>query len=196
MKLLLAILVILLLALFVPMLARRFARQRIDEAEWPFSAKRPLSRAEQTMYYRLVQSLPELVVLAQVPLASFLRVRKGRTWNEWFDRISRKSVDFLVCERDFRIVMAIELDDGGHDRPERVRSDKVKNRALTAAGVPLVRWSAHAPPDTGTIGRIVGEIRSNDDDHDTAAVARIEPRLHATHVEASNDPSIFHEDMS
>ncbi len=89
-----------------------------------------------------MQTLPELVVLAQVPLSRFLRVRKGRTWREWFNRISQKSVDFLICERDFRIVAAIELDDGSHDgrRAHRVRQDEEPRvgRRPRAAG-PLAR---------------------------------------------------------
>jgi very-short-patch-repair endonuclease len=182
------------ICLALPVLLRGLAHERRNEVDWPFSAKKPLSRVEQVLYYRLVQTLPDLTVLAQVPMSSFLRVRKGRTWNEWFNRISRKSVDFLVCERDFTIVMAVELDDATHDEPGREMSDKTKTRALTAAGVPLIRWRAHALPDVATIRRIVDDIRDYDGQLDAAVVARIEPALHVSRVEASNDPSIFHEE--
>ena len=175
-------------------LLRALARERREGAEWPFSAKKPLSRVEQVLYYRLVQTLPELIVLAQVPMSSFLRVRRGRTWNEWFNRISQKSIDFLVCERDFAIVMAIELDDRTHDEPARKTSDKTKSSALTAAGVPLIRWPASALPDIGTIRRIVDEIRDRDGQPVEKVAARVEPALHASRVEASNDPSIFHQE--
>jgi very-short-patch-repair endonuclease len=187
-------LVILLFGLLAPRVVRALARQRGSEADWPFGFKKPLSRVEQVLYYRLVQTLPELVVLAQVPLSSFLRVRKGRTWNEWFNRISQKSIDFLVCERDFSVVMAIELDDATHDSSERANADKTKGRALTAAGVRLLRWRANALPDVETIRRIVDEMREHDSDGSEAVVARIEPSLHISHIEASNDPSIFHEE--
>lgn len=187
-------LVILLFGLLAPRVVRALARQRDGEADWPFGFKKPLSRVEQVLYYRLVQTLPELVVLAQVPLSSFLRVRKGRTWNEWFNRISQKSVDFLVCERDFSVVMAIELDDATHHSPDRANSDKTKDRALTAAGVRLLRWRATALPDVETIRRIVDEMREHDSGGNEAVVARIEPSLHISHIEASNDPSIFHEE--
>lgn len=194
MKPLLVFLVIVLFGLLVPKLLRALARQRGAEADWPFSAKKPLTRVEQAFYHRLVQTLPELVVLAQVPLSSFLRVRKGRTWREWFNRISQKSVDFLICERDFRIVAAIELDDGSHEAAERIESDKTKSRALTAARVPLIRWRVGALPEVETIRRVIDEMRDDDDGRGGTVVAPVEPGMSVTHVEASNDPSIYHEE--
>ncbi len=191
MKALLLFLVILLFGFFAPRIVRALARQRGVDADWPFSVKKPLTRVEQAFYYRLVQTLPELVVLAQVPLSSFLRVRKGSTWREWFNRISQKSVDFLICERDFSIVAAIELDDGSHDAADRVESDKTKSRALTAARVPLIRWRAGALPEVETIRRIVDEMRDDDERGPTVA-APVEPGMSVTQVEASNDASIFH----
>jgi hypothetical protein len=33
---------------------------------WPFYAKKPLSQSEQILYFRLVQALPDHIILAQV----------------------------------------------------------------------------------------------------------------------------------
>jgi len=181
-------------ALFALVAARAVVRERRRDDEWPYGFKKPLSRVEQVLYYRLVQTLPELVVLAQVPLTAFLRVKKGRTWNEWFNRISQKSIDFLICERDFSIVTAIELDDGTHDAPGRTVAEKTKSRALTAARVPLIRWRTTDLPDVETIRRILDEMRDHDARGDGAAAARVEPDLHISRIEASNDPSIWHEE--
>lgn len=194
MKALLLFLVILLFGYLAPKVLRALVRERGVEADWPYGAKKPLTRVEQAFYYRLVQTLPELVVLAQVPLSSFLRVRKGRTWREWFNRISQKSVDFLICERDFRIVAAIEIDDGSHEAAERIESDKTKSRALTAARVPLLRWRVGALPEVETIRRIVDEMRDADTARGETVAAPVEPGMSITQVEASNDPSIFHEE--
>jgi hypothetical protein len=175
----------------VPAASRAWRRRPDRDAEWPFSFKRPLSRPQQVVYFRLCQTLPELVVLAQVPLSSFLRVRKGHTWNEWFNRISQKNVDFLVCERDFSIVMAIELHDVSREAPERIRADRVKSRALTAAGVRLLRWRTTELPDVATIRGIVDDIRDDGSERPDTLVARVEPPLHISRIEASNDSSVF-----
>jgi very-short-patch-repair endonuclease len=176
--------------LLAPRVLRALKQQKTGEA-WPFIAKKPLSNVEQALYFRLIDALPELIVLAQVPMSSFLRVRRGQTWSEWHGRISQKSVDYLICERDFGIVVAIELDDSSHDSPARVHADATKSRALTAAGVTLVRWRTTAMPDVALIRSVVEDIRDRKaDGRDGLVVARVEPRLHVTRIDASNDPSI------
>ncbi len=47
------------------------------EHPWPFYAKKPLSEPEQVLYYRLVEAMPECMVLAQVQLSRILGVKKG-----------------------------------------------------------------------------------------------------------------------
>src|SRR3972149_6232971 len=39
---------------------------------WPFYAKKPLSQPEQILYFRLVQALPDHIILAQVQLSRLL----------------------------------------------------------------------------------------------------------------------------
>lgn len=123
----------------------------VGEALWPFYAKKPLTQPEQVLYHRLVAAMPECIVLAQVQLSRILGVKKGFNFHEWNNRINRMSVDFLVCHKDSTIVAAIELDDKTHERASRVEADAKKEKALSAAGVRLVRWNVKALPDEGAI---------------------------------------------
>jgi hypothetical protein len=192
-KALLLSLVVLSFMLFASLALRALKRQRHEEGEWPFATQKPLSQVEQALYFRLVQTLPDQVVLAQVPLVSFLRVRKGEKWYEWYARISERSVDFLICDRDFGIVAAIELDD--RDGPSRTKGDVAKNRALAAARVPLVRWHVTALPDAKTILAVVDEIRRDRfGDVGLVTPTQSEPSLMASRVYASNDPTMFNEE--
>jgi very-short-patch-repair endonuclease len=61
------------------------------------------------------------------------------------------SVDFVVCLKDSTIVAAVELDDKTHEKASRVEADAKKGKALTAAGVALVRWQVSALPDENAI---------------------------------------------
>ena len=195
MTLLLVALVVLFCALLLAMRVLRALKQQRSDESWPFIAKKPLTRVEQALYFRLIDALPQQIVLAQVPMTSFLRVRRGQTWSEWHSRISQKSVDYLICERDFSIVAAIELDDASHDSPARVHADATKSRALTSAGVTLVRWRTTAMPDIATIRSIVDDIRDQGrEGRDGLIAARLEPRLHVTRIDASNDASIVAEE--
>lgn len=118
---------------------------------WPFYAKKPLSQPEQVLYFRLVQALPEHIVLAQVQLSRLLGVKKGHNYQAWFNRINRMSADFVVCNRDSSIVAVIELDDATHQKADRQAADAKKDKALTSADIRIVRWQAKAIPDIATI---------------------------------------------
>ncbi|GAB6140874.1 hypothetical protein JCM14076_16030 [Methylosoma difficile] len=125
--------------------------KKSDDGEWPFYAKKPLSKVEQVLYFRLVDALPDYVVLAQVQMSRFLGVKKGNDFGKWFNRINRMSVDYLVCRKDFSIVAVIELDDKSHETVKRKEADSRKNKAIEAAGLKLIRWKTTGIPDIGQI---------------------------------------------
>lgn len=148
--LVLALVVLAVLAAAFVVLKRR-ASSGTGDAPWPFYAKKPLSQPEQVLYHRLVAAMPECIVLAQVQLSQVLGVKKGFNFHEWNNRINRMSLDFLVCLKDSTIVAAVELDDKTHERASRVEADAKKEKALSAAGVALVRWNVSALPDENAI---------------------------------------------
>jgi very-short-patch-repair endonuclease len=130
-------------------IARR--RSGGGEGPWPFVVRKPMSVPEQILYFRLLESLPEHIVLAQVQVSRFLGVKRGHAVQGWQNRINRLSVDFLVLKKDSTVVAAIELDDRTHQRSDRLAADSRKNRALSAAGVQLIRWSVADMPGTEEI---------------------------------------------
>lgn len=118
---------------------------------WPFYAKKPLSQPEQVLYFRLIQALPEHIILAQVQLSRLLGVKKGNNHQAWSNRINRMSADFVVCSKDSSIVAVIELDDATHQREDRQAADAKKDKALASANVRIVRWQAKSIPDIAAI---------------------------------------------
>jgi hypothetical protein len=119
---------------------------------WPLEAKRQLlSERERALYQRLVEALPNHIVLAQVQLLQLLKFKGGRRGYAIFNRISRLSLDFVVLMPDTSIVAAIELDDATHEREDRRRADARKNHALRSADIPLIRWQAKSLPDAAAI---------------------------------------------
>jgi len=114
---------------------------------WPFYAKKPLSPPEQILYFRLVEALPDYIVLAQVQLSRFLGVKKGHNYQSWSNRINRMSADFVICKKDAFIVAVIELDDSTHQKLGRQIADTKKDKALEAAAIKVVRWQAKSIPD-------------------------------------------------
>jgi very-short-patch-repair endonuclease len=147
------LLVIVVIVVVVLAILKAKAQGGTGDELWPFYAKKPLSQPEQILYFRLVQALPEHIILAQVQLSQLLGVKKGNNYQAWSNRINRMSADFVVCNKDSSIVAVIELDDATHERKDRQAADAKKDKALGSAGVQVVRWQAKAIPDLATIQR-------------------------------------------
>ena len=117
------------------------------------SRNRPLSRPEQSLYWRLCEAFPDHIVLAQVAIAQLLEVETVANRRAVFNRYRQLVADFVVCTRAFGVVAVIELDDHLHQNPGRADADERKSAALGAAGLLLLRYSVKALP-------AVGELRS------------------------------------
>jgi very-short-patch-repair endonuclease len=146
------ILLILALVIFLLILKKR-GRAAGGSGPWPFYVKRLLTQPEQVLYHRLVKSLPDHVVLAQVQMSRVLGVKKGFRFHEWNNRINRMSYDFVICDKAATVIAAIELDDKSHESEHRRDSDAKKSKATTDAGLRLVRWHVKSLPDELTIQR-------------------------------------------
>lgn len=130
-------------------------RKKNNDVEvWPYIKKKVLSNPEQVLFHKLVRTLPDNIVLAQVQLSRFLDVKKGHNYQAWFNKINRMSVDYLICNKDFEIIAAIELDDKSHERRRRKEVDLKKDRALEAAGLKIIRWNVKSIPDENSITEI------------------------------------------
>ena len=151
-KTVLVVLLLLLVGAFVALvILKNRGRRGAPDASWPFYARRPLSQPEQVLYHRLIQALPEHIVLAQVQVSRVLGVKKGFNFHEWNNRINRLSYDFVVCTKDAMVLAVIELDDKSHEAESRADADRKKDSATAAAGLRLVRWQVKALPDEATI---------------------------------------------
>ena len=153
------ILLVLALVVILPILKRLGRLAAGGSSPWPFYVKRLLTQPEQVLYHRLVKSLPNHVVLAQVQVSRVLGVKKGFRFHEWNNRINRLSYDFVICDRAATVIAAIELDDKSHENARRMETDAKKDKATTDAGLRLVRWNVKSLPDELTIQR---EFHAND----------------------------------
>ena len=112
----------------------------------PILKRRLLTQPEQVLYHRLVKSLPNHVVLAQVQMSRVLGVKKGFRFHEWNNRINRMSYDFVICDKAATVIAAIELDDKSHESEHRRDSDAKKSKATTDAVVPVTPGIGHFLP--------------------------------------------------
>ncbi|HYF94333.1 MAG TPA: DUF2726 domain-containing protein [Symbiobacteriaceae bacterium] len=117
-----------------------------------------LTAAEQRFYVRLFQAVGnEVLICPKVRLADVIEVR-GDTleWQSAWNRIAAKHIDFLLTTvDDHQPLLAIELDDSSHHMPNRQKRDEWLDRAMVAAGLPLMRVRVRSDYDPAGLRREV-----------------------------------------
>lgn len=90
-------------------------------------------------FYRALDSAvgPMAVIQCKVRLADILLAPERDL--AAFRRVSQKHVDFVLCERvTLKPLLAVELDDPSHARPDRIQRDQFVDAAYASAGLPIV----------------------------------------------------------
>ena len=117
-----------------------------DVSNIKFFKKRLLTPSEITFFNLLLQAVPDHFIFTQVALSQLVGVPSGPEKLSSFNRISRMSIDYVVCDAQLNTLLAIELDDPTHDRPSGVQKDLKKDTVLATAGIRLLRIRVESIP--------------------------------------------------
>jgi hypothetical protein len=139
--------VLLLLTLLFMRLRQRQAEQRgsarqeaLDTvAGWPPEPVRVLSITERQAHELLKRAMPGYLVLAQVPLARFIRVPTRRSYGEWLQRAGSLSADLLLCDSGSKVLAVIDVRAAQETERSRWRHERM-GRVLRAAGIQVYVW--------------------------------------------------------
>jgi hypothetical protein len=127
-------------------------------AAFPYLARPSLVTKNEMRFYAALRRAvgTQFTVALKVRLADIINCQ-GEAWSMGYGRlIAQKHIDFLLCDpATLRVVLALELDDRSHARPERRLRDLFVDGALGAAGVPLVRVRAAASYDPRDIEHVL-----------------------------------------
>jgi very-short-patch-repair endonuclease len=111
--------------------------------ELPYRCKNYLlTQAERAFYDVLRPTVgTHFHLFAMVRLADLIYIEKGTANRQsHFNRIQSKHIDFVLCDNEsIKPVLAIELDDSSHQRPDRQKRDAFVDEVLLQAGLPLLR---------------------------------------------------------
>ena len=88
-------------------------------------------------------------------LSQLVAVPSGPHKQSSFNRISRMSIDFVVCDAQLNTLVAIELDDPSHDRNSGKERDLKKDTVLATAGVRLVRIRVETIPSLDELKKLL-----------------------------------------
>ncbi len=122
--------------------------RRLDTVvAWPPAATRILTSAERQAYSTLERALPGYMILAQVPLARFLKVPTRYSYTEWLRRLGTQCADLVVCDMASEVLAVINVQPpaGAESERSRKRLNRMA-RVLKAAGIPMHVWTDNALP--------------------------------------------------
>lgn len=111
-----------------------FLQQYFNPKQRYFS-KKVITAFESKMFFRLKEAFPQYHVLAQVAFSALitnsnLKIRA---------RFNRKVTDFVLLDKDLKVVMIIELDDPSHIGKEI--EDAQRDAMLLEAGYRVKRYT-------------------------------------------------------
>ena len=103
-----------------------------------------LSPAELAFHIVLTQAVGDRYSINnKVRLWDVIYVPRSEDRRKFENKISSKHLDFLLCDpTTMQPVLAIELDDASHARPDRQQRDQFVDNALAAAGLPILHVPA------------------------------------------------------
>jgi hypothetical protein len=101
-----------------------------------------LTKPEGRLYRSLLLAVEgEYQVMSKVRLWDFIWLENDPPERgKHLGRLSSRHVDFLLCEPlTLKPLLAIELDDYSHKKPEAIAADQYKDELFANAGLPLLR---------------------------------------------------------
>ena len=121
---------------------------RLDTVtDWPPTATRVLTSGQRQAYKTLLNAMPGHMILAQVPLARFLKVPTRQSYSEWLRRLGSQCADLVVCDMASVVIAVISVEAAASPPGERARKRQQRMaRVLKAAQIPLHVWTDNALP--------------------------------------------------
>jgi hypothetical protein len=113
---------------------------------WQPQATRLLTVAEREAYEVLSRAFPRHIVMAQVPLARFLRVPTRYSYREWLRRIGTQCADLVLCDATTQVVAVVAVRAARPQSERALKRQARLARVLEAAEIPLHLWVEGALP--------------------------------------------------
>lgn len=108
-----------------------------------YSKKQKLLTYNERLFYKVMKEAlkdQEIIILTQVVLYEIIQTNKENIDKYlYFNKIKSKSIDYVLTDNDFNILLCIELDDISHNRIDRVKRDEFINRIFRETGTKLLR---------------------------------------------------------
>jgi hypothetical protein len=118
-----------------------------------FQARKLMTDNEAEFLGRLIAALPDHYVFPQVAMSALIEPSSRDKKQAHGDRlrIAQQRVDFVVCDKQCKVVAVVELDDSTHSRAK----DQTRDARLLQGGVRTVRFESKNKPDLAALSAAI-----------------------------------------
>ena len=152
------------LTIFLLVLFIQKRTRKTKQCKTPYVKKDSLlSPAEKNFYDALRKIAGENIAICPKPsLREVMEVKETVKEDRWtyFNRISQKHVDFLLCDKySMEIICAVELDDSSHLLPERQERDEFIDRAFASAELDIFHIPCRRRYGAAEVGELYSYLK-------------------------------------
>ncbi len=118
-----------------------------------YKAKILMTDNEFEFFNRLIRAVPEYYVFSQVSMGALLDANSNnpKIRNSIRMTFSQKIIDYVIYDKNKKIVVIIELDDKTHDKEK----DKKRDAMLHQAGYKTLRFESKKKPSVEILRKII-----------------------------------------
>lgn len=120
-----------------------FISRLATSGKMPYRHRHLLTKTEYAFWCVLRTKVAkyDLLICPKVRMEDFLAVNvKGeRQRQSWRGKVKSRHIDFILCDKDLRMLAGVELDDDTHNNKDAIKLDRFKNQVFETIGLPLFR---------------------------------------------------------
>ena len=108
-----------------------------SEEKLPYKLRQNFfNKSEEALFFELKKFLPpEYHIFPKVRIIDFIEPTNSDY--KWRNKIWSRHIDFLICDKYFKPIFAIELNGKSHLDPKRADSDNLKKQLFRDVNLPL-----------------------------------------------------------
>lgn len=103
-----------------------------------YTKKEYLLTPTELKFYKVLKQVTDEMNFIICPQVAIYEIVKSQN-HKSFNKISRKTIDFVITEPNLKIKCCIELDDYTHNRQKRIERDNFLNNLFKNVGIKLIR---------------------------------------------------------
>jgi len=119
----------------------KYREQKLREGkELPYKKKGELMTKAEKEFFDVLEKVVNnrYYIIPQVKISNLAIVSGTRNYKTYLNKIDRKTVDFVLFDKQFLPVVVIELDDSSHNNLSRKERDDFVDKIMNKVGLKII----------------------------------------------------------